>query len=51
MNMKKQKSGKIKPILIKQMLDLIVALVTNRKEIKSKSNLYGKQDKWSEIKF
>ena len=31
MNMKKQKSGKIKPILIKQMLDLIVALVSKQK--------------------
>ena len=31
MNMKKQKSGKIKVILIKQMLDLIVALVNQQK--------------------
>ena len=31
MNMKKQKSGKIKPILIKQMLDLIGALVSKEK--------------------
>ena len=31
MNMKKQKSGKIKLILIKQMLDLIVALVSQQK--------------------